>query len=411
MSRWTQWLGPLDCTDNLKALKEAYEIGVVEMPGAVYKETGYQIAAFLDGLIPMLMQVLIALSASTALGGAIGALVGAFFGGAGAIPGAAIGAQAGFDLGVLILTWLGLAFLIEAIGHGLVELTSLLTQAVQRAWNAPDTPQPRQQIRLAGQDLARCGAILMRLILQGIVAWLSKSSVTGSFTRSEASMGALVAELRQSKLGPQFTGWIEANIERLMSDPALRPHRGAASAAKEVSAEAQSPSKLANRPPQATPAPAPAKPAAAPQATPNTKLKPGTPEHKAARWEAYQKRGGQWDEARWSKQYDTNMRNYQQGLAREAEYRTATGASEGTVKTPLTDRQIDLLKADEMYAGQVKTGPVSLTKENALAIQKDAELVKRGWQVEHILEQGASKPYLQALEKAGIDHKIGPQIP
>jgi len=248
MSRWTNWLGPLDCTDNPKARWEGYESGVEEKPGEVYKETGYQIAAFLDGLIPMLMQVLIALAATTALGGVVGAAVGAFFGGAGAIPGAAIGAQAGFDLGVLILTWMGLAFLIEAIGHGLVELTSLLTQAVRRAWDAPNTPQSRQQIRMAGQDLARCGAILMRLILQGIVAWLSKSSVTGTFARSEASMGALLAELRKSKLGPQFTGWIEANIERLMSDPRLRPHRGQGSAAQQVASEAQSPSQLAKKP-------------------------------------------------------------------------------------------------------------------------------------------------------------------
>ena len=31
--------------------------------------------------------------------------------------------------------------------------------------------------------------------------------------------------------------------------------------------------------------------------------------------------------------------------------------------------------------------------------------------VEHILEQGASKPYLDALDSAGIGYKIGPQIP
>jgi len=83
MSRWTNWLGPLDCTDNLKALKEAYEIGVMEMPAEVYKETGYQVAAVIQGLIPMLMQVLIALSASTALGGAIGAAVGGIWRAAG----------------------------------------------------------------------------------------------------------------------------------------------------------------------------------------------------------------------------------------------------------------------------------------------------------------------------------------
>ncbi len=141
------------------------------------------------------------------------------------------------------------------------------------------------------------------------------------------------------------------------------------------------------------------------------KLEPGTPEHKADRWQKYQERGGQKDYDSWSKQYDTNMRNYQYGLAREKAYRDALGASDGTVKTPLTNRQIDILKEKDMYAGQLKTGKVSLTKENQLAIQKDALLVKDGWKVEHILEKGASKPYLDALKKAGIDYKIGPQIP
>lgn len=141
------------------------------------------------------------------------------------------------------------------------------------------------------------------------------------------------------------------------------------------------------------------------------KLKPNTPEHKADRWERYKKRGGQKDYDAWSKQYDTNMKNYKYGLKREADYRTALSAKEGTIKTPLTNRQIDILKADEMYAGQLKTGPVSLTKENVLAIQKDAELVKRGWDVEHILEKGASKPYLEALERAGIRYHIGSKIP
>ena len=72
---------------------------------------------------------------------------------------------------------------------------------------------------------------------------------------------------------------------------------------------------------------------------------------------------------------------------------------------------VSVLKSKEMYAGQLKTGPVSLTKQNKLAIQKDAELVKRKWHVEHILEQGASTPYLKALDDAGIKYHIGPQIP
>lgn len=105
------------------------------------------------------------------------------------------------------------------------------------------------------------------------------------------------------------------------------------------------------------------------------------------------------------------MQNYSHGLAREKTYRNAMEASEGTIKTPLTNRQIDILKQKEVYAGQLKTGRVSLSKDNQLAIQKDALLVKDGWKVEHILEKGATKPYLDALEKAGIHYKIGPQIP
>lgn len=87
------------------------------------------------------------------------------------------------------------------------------------------------------------------------------------------------------------------------------------------------------------------------------------------------------------------------------------GATEGTLKTPLTNRQIDiLLNQKDLYAGQLKTGPVSLTEKNIIAISKDAELVKRGWAVEHILEKGGSKPYLEALEKADIDYVRKPKF-
>jgi hypothetical protein len=50
--------------------------------------------------------------------------------------------------------------------------------------------------------------------------------------------------------------------------------------------------------------------------------------------------------------------------------------AEGTLKTPLSSRHIDLLDVDSMYAGQLKSGPVSLTKENITAIAKGAELVR-----------------------------------
>ena len=139
------------------------------------------------------------------------------------------------------------------------------------------------------------------------------------------------------------------------------------------------------------------------------KLVPNTPEHKAARWTAYKKRGGKWDYDRWSKQYDANMRNAEFGLKREKAYRERFGGNSETIKTKFTNRQIDI--SNGKYLGQLKTGKVSLTKQAKIDIQKDAWLVKRGYKVEYILEKGASKNFIDALEKAGIDYHIGSKIP
>lgn len=145
--------------------------------------------------------------------------------------------------------------------------------------------------------------------------------------------------------------------------------------------------------------------------TKKVKLIAGTAEHKAARWAAYEKRGGKWSYERWSKQYDTNMKNATHGLAQEAKYRELLGGKSETIKTKFTNRQIDISKPAERYAGQLKTGKMSLTKQAVIDIKKDAWMVKKGYKVEYILEKGASKQFLEALDKAKIDYYIGTKIP
>nr|WP_323370319.1 hemagglutinin repeat-containing protein [Xanthomonas campestris] len=149
---------------------------------------------------------------------------------------------------------------------------------------------------------------------------------------------------------------------------------------------------------------------------------PGSAEHKAQRWEDYQARNSgndkSWDYERWSKQYDVNMQNSSGPLTREAEYRAAIGGENRVIQTPYGPRQIDAFVDDSKLLVQVKTGPESLTtinsklgaRSNEMAIKKDAYLVQNGYQVEWILEAGASKPLLNALENAGIKYRIGPQI-
>lgn len=105
------------------------------------------------------------------------------------------------------------------------------------------------------------------------------------------------------------------------------------------------------------------------------------------------------------------MKNVEYGLSREKTYRQQIGGKSRMYKTPHTYRQIDIHKPDEMYAGQLKTGKMSLNKQAKIDIQKDADMVKQGYKVEYILEKGASKPFIEALEKNGIDYHIGSKIP
>lgn len=166
-----------------------------------------------------------------------------------------------------------------------------------------------------------------------------------------------------------------------------------------------------------TPVLPPAAPAVAQAgSTGKRKLVAGSDEHKAQRWLDFQARNAAkaepWTYERWEKQYHTNMRNTSVGLAREAEYRQALNAESKTIKTPLTQRQIDMYIGDELYCGQLKTGKMGLTKQARTEdLPKDGELIKAGYQVEYILEKGGSKPFLTALDRIGASYKIGPQIP
>ncbi|KXT71207.1 hypothetical protein SCRDD08_00132 [Streptococcus cristatus] len=141
------------------------------------------------------------------------------------------------------------------------------------------------------------------------------------------------------------------------------------------------------------------------ESAPSKELIPGTPEHKAQRWIDYQNRNGKWTYERWSKQYDTNMQNASHGLKREQEYREHLGGDSIIIKTDYTRRQIDIANGTSLK--QLKTGKVSLTKQAKIDIQKDIWLMSRGYQVEYVLEKGASKPFLKALEDNNIPYTIG----
>ncbi|MFC5863352.1 DUF6861 domain-containing protein [Acidicapsa dinghuensis] len=227
--------------DGARCLYQAATRAIDLAPAAVYEETGYELKAVLKGLLPGLVQMIVILGVTTFLGAAIGGIVGFFFGGVGAAPGAAVGGDLGFDIGMAVLTWLGLAFLVESIASGFVELLHTLKSGVETAWAARKLTGKAEenQVERAAHLFASCVAILVRLILQGIVAYLLKKAAVGA-TRSavatarmtqaqgasavaEANLAELLGKLRASKLGDGFADWVEKNWRNLTENPKLKP--------------------------------------------------------------------------------------------------------------------------------------------------------------------------------------------
>jgi hypothetical protein len=206
-------------------------------PDAILEETGCQIATLISGLKSSFIQMLEIVGATSVLGAGIGGAVGLFGGGATAVPGLVIGGELGYDVGMAALTWLGLGFLVYAITGGFAELYKALHEGVEWAWQARDLKgaAQKEQLDKAAHKIADAAGILMRLVLQGIVAELLRraaiSSGRGALARgkalgnaaAEGTDAAFIAQLRDSSFGRPFADWIEKNKADLEKNPKLKP--------------------------------------------------------------------------------------------------------------------------------------------------------------------------------------------
>src|SRR5882724_8926635 len=253
--------------EGAKCIYDAYELALDLAPEAILKETGYEISSLLSALIPGLLQVVVVVGATTLLGAAIGGIVGFLFGGVGAIPGAAVGGELGLDLGVAILTWLGVAFLVVSIAKGFVEMLDALRNGIEWAWAARILPKAAEakQVSAAAHELARTVGILFRLILQAIVVYLLKKAAVsatrgamstagavqaeGAAAVSDATIAELVGKLRSSKFGGRFATWVEENWRDMVRNPRLkeaqapRPSEGTGGGGTSVSDATRTPPK------------------------------------------------------------------------------------------------------------------------------------------------------------------------
>ncbi len=239
------------------AVYAAYRIGRKRAPAAIVRATGLDdLPKLSKAVLSGMLQMALVVAATTAIGGLAGAAIGALFAGVGAAPGAAVGIDIGFNAGMAVLTWMGLAAIAIEVVRGIGEVTNLLQRGVVTAWEAEDAPNRQAEIDAAGELMAEAIGKLMLLVLLAIVARLTAAQAVASTERAAAASGELFAMLRRSRLGTEFAAWVEANAERLMRNPRLRPHRETQGRSAGGS-QAQTPSSLA----QSSPRPVQPKPA------------------------------------------------------------------------------------------------------------------------------------------------------
>jgi hypothetical protein len=208
-----------------------------DISSAVMQETGEALDEVLSGILPTILMALAIVAGCTLVGLSLGALGGAIAGvGVGAVPGAIAGSSTGFSAGMWILEWMGLAFLAVHVGKNMYQVTRLVESGFNDAWGkgardvfglsswdtmhyGHDKIPGFSQVMSASRKFAQAVAVLIRLVLEGIVLYLT--------ARGIAKLPELVAQLRNSRLGAGFATWVENNHQRLMQNPKLKQSAGA----------------------------------------------------------------------------------------------------------------------------------------------------------------------------------------
>ncbi len=176
-------------------LRKAIQLSLQYIPQAVEKHVEQALISILIALLEMAVLAMLLLAICTAIGAAIGALAG----GVGAAPGAA----AGFEVGVALLEWLGLAFLVKWAGDSLQRIGAAFATFFQSVWNAQGDPKKLDQ---AARELAEAIGILAGVAVEALVMW---ASAKGAEVALRALKGTAVERaFGESRLG----SWLRERV-------------------------------------------------------------------------------------------------------------------------------------------------------------------------------------------------------
>jgi hypothetical protein len=155
-----------------------------------------------------------------------GVLVGLLSAGTGTAFGVATGANAGMDLGLTILDWLGVAFLLPYIAPRLPVAFTPARRGVSLAWVAGRNPLHSREAdrEAAARVLSKAPGAFFAVLLQGIVLYVMHEVGTNipnqivSNTAYPDVMTSLVTKLNRSKLGAGFATFVQNNFPAILEN-------------------------------------------------------------------------------------------------------------------------------------------------------------------------------------------------
>ena len=176
--------------------KDAIALSGKYLRGAISKHAEESILGILESLMWMAVGAVALLAITTVVGAAIGALAG----GVGAAPGAA----AGFEVGLALLDWIGLAFLVKWIGSAIARIGSTFATFFGAVWNARGD---HQAIDTAARAFAEAIGTLVGVLLEALVMWAISAGVKAAVPKiAETPIGRAFGKTKLSE-------WLDARIK------------------------------------------------------------------------------------------------------------------------------------------------------------------------------------------------------
>lgn len=177
---------------------------------AIAKHAEQSLYTALYSLAITLVGAIAILAISTAIGAAIGALAG----GVGAAPGAA----AGFEIGMVLLEWIGLGLLILWIGQALTEVGSAFGRFLKTVWDARGNEQTLDK---GAREFAEAIGILLGKLLEAIILFgAAKGLNHGVGLIRNSKLGKSMGESRSGE-------WLGERVRRVRAGetPIVGPMR------------------------------------------------------------------------------------------------------------------------------------------------------------------------------------------